>query len=103
MELLVEREPVSQAAQSLDLRLLSVVIVNFNGMDSLPATLESLSRQLPDMSAVIVSDDGSPDESREWVSRHYTTCRVVGPLTAQADLCWERCASLERGYSLPSM
>ncbi len=76
---MVEREPVSQAAQSVDLTLLSVVVVNFNGMDSLPATLESLSRQLPDMSAVIVSDDGSTDESREWVSRHYPACRVVGP------------------------
>ena len=39
MELVIEREPVSQAAQSLDLRLLSVVVVNCNGMDSLPATL----------------------------------------------------------------
>ncbi len=72
-------ESPARPAGVADLRQLSVVVINYNGMDSLPATLESLSAQLPDMAAVVLADDGSTDGSREWVARHYPQVRIVGP------------------------
>lgn len=48
---------------------LSIVIVNWNGKDVLPACLQSIAENPPNVSyRVIVVDNASTDESREWLA-----------------------------------
>jgi GT2 family glycosyltransferase len=63
----------------LDPTLLTIVVINYNGMDTLPRTLESIKAAVPDMSMVVVADDGSTDDSREWLRRTHPAVRIVGP------------------------
>ena len=49
----------------------TIAVINFNGIEVLPATLEALSR-IPDPGLrIMVLDNGSTDGSREWVAKHY--------------------------------
>ncbi|MGB9724533.1 MAG: glycosyltransferase family 2 protein, partial [Chloroflexia bacterium] len=55
----------------------SVVIPNYNGLEHLPACLESLRAQrFRDFETILV-DDGSADGSAEWVRRHHPEVRVL--------------------------
>ncbi len=71
--------PCAAGGPTLDPSLLTIVVINYNGMDTLPRTMESLETVVPDMSMVVVADDGSTDDSRSWLRHTYPRCRVVGP------------------------
>ena len=49
----------------------SVIIPNYNGMAYLPTVLESLGRQRFRDFRVILVDNGSEDESREYAAKNY--------------------------------
>lgn len=55
----------------------SAVVLNFNGMDSLGATLTSLQQYRPAFAEIIVVDDGSTDGSVEFVEREFPSVRVM--------------------------
>ena len=59
-----------------DIRL-SVVIVNFNGMATLPALISSLRQYPMDFLEIIVADDGSTDDSVRWLKSACTDVRIV--------------------------
>lgn len=69
----------AEQAPGLDPALLTIVVINYNGMDTLPRTMASIEAAIPDMSMVVVADDGSTDGSREWLRQTYPAVRVVGP------------------------
>jgi GT2 family glycosyltransferase len=50
-----------------DMPLVSVIIPNWNGLDHLPVCLESLRHQALEGQEIIVVDNGSSDDSVEWV------------------------------------
>jgi GT2 family glycosyltransferase len=57
---------------------LSVVLVNYNGADCLPATLSALARNTsPDQVEGIVVDSGSTDGSWREVERHWPNARAL--------------------------
>ena len=54
-----------------------VVIVNYNGMEYLPVCLESLyCSDYPDFSVIIV-DNGSMDNSVNWIKKHYPQVTLI--------------------------
>jgi GT2 family glycosyltransferase len=55
----------------------SVLMVNFNGLEHLPACLESLERQSFQAFEVILVDNASSDASVLWVQEHFPRVRVV--------------------------
>jgi hypothetical protein len=55
----------------------SVVIVNWNGMEFLPACLEALTRQSYTDFETIIVDNGSEDGSTEFVGDNFPQVRVV--------------------------
>lgn len=59
-----------------DVRL-SVVIVNYNGMGTLPGTLDSLLAYPLPLEEIIVADDGSTDGSVEWLRSQRPDIRVI--------------------------
>lgn len=58
-------------------RSLSAVITNFNGLQTLPKTIDSLLNYPMFLDEVIVVDDGSTDESVSWLRRRHPGVRVV--------------------------
>jgi GT2 family glycosyltransferase len=56
---------------------LSVVIVNYNGINTLPAMLKSIMAYPIELEEIIVVDDGSTDESVEWLHDNYPEVRVL--------------------------
>jgi GT2 family glycosyltransferase len=57
--------------------LVSVVIVNWNGMHLLGECLDSLLAQQAGDFEIIVVDNGSQDGSREYIQAHYRSVRLV--------------------------
>ncbi len=60
-----------------DRPLVSVVIVNYNGLHFLPGCLASLQAYLPPASEVIVVDNASTDGSPEWLETHHSEVRLI--------------------------
>jgi GT2 family glycosyltransferase len=58
-------------------RMVSVVIVNWNGRELLSECLEGLRRQVFRDFSVILVDNGSQDGSTAFVSEHYPEVRIV--------------------------
>ncbi len=56
---------------------LSVVIVNYNGLDFLDDCLSSLRAHLSGAFEVIVVDNGSEDGSVEWMKKHHSWVRLI--------------------------
>jgi GT2 family glycosyltransferase len=69
--------PMPDPAAGEDSVRLSVVIVNFNGLGTLPGMLASLWRHLIAIEEVIVVDDGSTDGSVEWLRSNAPGVRIV--------------------------
>ncbi len=57
--------------------LLSVVIVNYNGIRFLANCLASLGAHLPESSEVIVVDNASHDGSVEWMEEHHSWVKLI--------------------------
>jgi len=57
----------------------SILILNFNGKDLLPACLDSVEAQVPadSGSEIIVVDNGSTDGSAAWVREHRPRVRLI--------------------------
>ncbi|MBI2821170.1 MAG: glycosyltransferase family 2 protein [Acidobacteria bacterium] len=62
---------------------ISVLIPNFNGRRHLGACLESLQQQRRKIEEVVVFDNGSRDQSVEFISENFPSVRVI----ASADNC----------------
>lgn len=56
---------------------LSVVILNWNGIAHLRRFLGSVVECTPPEADIVVADNGSTDDSVEWVERTYPTVRIV--------------------------
>ncbi len=56
---------------------LSVVILNWNGIEHLRRFLGSVVDNTPDGVDIVVADNGSTDSSAEWVERHHPRVRIV--------------------------
>jgi GT2 family glycosyltransferase len=57
---------------------LSVVIINWNDLKVIKDCLESIYRETPGLAfEVIVSDNGSTDESLDWIRAHFPQVRIV--------------------------
>ncbi len=65
------REEAALAARA------SIVVVNYNGRHHLEKCLPSLERSAPRAAEVIVVDNGSSDDSVEWVRANYPCVRVL--------------------------
>ncbi|HKP95113.1 MAG TPA: glycosyltransferase family 2 protein [Fibrobacteria bacterium] len=57
--------------------LISILIVNYNGLKHLPECLESLQAQTFKDFEVVLVDNGSKDGSLDWVERHHPEVRRV--------------------------
>ncbi len=75
--------------------LLSVVIANYNGIRTLPGTLESLRKSPHPIEEIIVVDDGSTDGSAEWLRTHHPDIRVIALERNTGNLAKVRNAGLE--------
>ncbi|MGZ8274388.1 MAG: glycosyltransferase family 2 protein [Burkholderiaceae bacterium] len=56
---------------------LSVAIVNFNGMGTLPGVLDSVREDPLPIEEIIVVDDGSTDGSVEWLRRQHPEIHLI--------------------------
>lgn len=56
---------------------LSILLVNYNGLPFLAACLDSIKRFAPPKTEVILADNGSTDESIEFLAREYPWVRVL--------------------------
>jgi GT2 family glycosyltransferase len=56
---------------------ITVVIPNWNGRKWLPGCLASLTKQTCPPRAVIVVDNGSTDDSCDWLAAHHPTVQVI--------------------------
>lgn len=56
---------------------LSAVVTNYNGMDTLPSTIQSLVNYPLELEEIIVVDDGSTDESVAWLRQNHPGVRVI--------------------------
>ena len=57
--------------------MIDIIIPNYNGAAYLPTCLDALRRQTRRDFCVVVVDDGSKDESRELLARHYPEVQVI--------------------------
>lgn len=57
--------------------LISVLIVNFNGRKYLAECLDSLAKQTFRDFEIVLVDNGSKDDSLEWLARHHPEVRTV--------------------------
>lgn len=55
----------------------SVLIVNFNGLEHLPACFSSLQKQTFQNFEVVFVDNASTDDSILWVSEHYSKAHIL--------------------------
>lgn len=55
----------------------TIVIPNYNGIAYLEACLRSVFHQTDVLPEVIVVDNGSTDESREYIREHFPECRLI--------------------------
>lgn len=55
----------------------TVAVLNYNGLTTLPACLTSISELNSPPGEVIMVDDGSTDGSLEWVREHYPKVRLI--------------------------
>ncbi len=70
------REPDGEQA-GVSLPKVAVVIVNYNGLEHLPACLQSLfATDYPRFDVTLV-DNGSSDGSVEWVRGHYPQVKII--------------------------
>ena len=74
---------------------LSLVIVSYNGMDTLPGTLENLRKYPLPIEETIVVDDGSTDGSVEWLRTHAPAVRVIAFPANTGNVALVRNAGLE--------
>lgn len=56
---------------------LSVVIINYNGMSTLPGTLDSLRSYPLAIEEIVVVDDGSTDGSTQWLRTQHPEVRLI--------------------------
>lgn len=56
---------------------LSVVILNWNGIEHLRRFLGSVVENTPDGVDIVVADNGSTDSSVEWIERHHPRVRIL--------------------------
>ena len=75
--------------------MLSVVITNYNGIRTLPGTLESLRKSTHPIEEIIVVDDGSTDGSGEWLRTHHPEIRLIAFERNTGNLAKVRNAGLE--------
>ncbi len=61
----------------MDRPLLSVVIVNYNGISFLSNCLESLQAHLPESAEVIIVDNASQDDSVAWLEKHHAWVKLI--------------------------
>ncbi len=66
---------MTSASQHLD--GVTAVICNYNGMDSLPATIDSLLGLPEGVDRLVVVDDGSTDGSLQWLAEAHPTVPIV--------------------------
>lgn len=57
--------------------IVSVIVVNWNGARFLPGCLDALLRQTRPADEILLVDNGSTDNSRELVERHYPAVRFI--------------------------
>ncbi len=57
--------------------MIDIIIPNYNGAAFLPTCLDALRRQTRRDFCVVVVDDGSTDDSRELLRRHYPEVQVI--------------------------
>lgn len=57
--------------------LVSIIVVNYNGLDTLPACLDSLAVQTYPATELLLIDNGSTDGSLELVRREFPEARIV--------------------------
>ena len=56
---------------------LSIVILNWNGRHYLEKFLPVLLQHIPEYAEVVVADNASTDDSREFLATHYPTLRLI--------------------------
>ena len=81
-------------------RSISVVIATFNRGQQIGRTLESVLHQVRPVSEIIVSDDGSTDETPGWIRAHYPMVRVVTFPNAGTSTARNRGADAATGHVL---
>jgi GT2 family glycosyltransferase len=74
---------------------LSVVIANYNGMDTLAGMLDSLRKYPLHIEETIVVDDGSTDGSAEWLRRQHPEIRLIALERNTGNLAKVRNAGME--------
>ena len=55
----------------------AIVILNWNGMEMLREYLPTVVKYSEDEATIIVADNASTDNSLEYVSSHFKTCRII--------------------------
>ncbi len=73
----MSRIPDSNDAQSSSEILLSVIIVNYNGLSFLEKCLQALSRNLSCLYEIIIVDNNSSDGSREYLLNSWPNIRLI--------------------------
>lgn len=56
---------------------LSIVILNWNGRHYLEKFLPVLLRNIPEYAEVVIADNASTDDSRDFLQEHYPTLRLI--------------------------
>jgi GT2 family glycosyltransferase len=88
-------EPKAGVSSTRGSMRLSVVIVTYNGMDTLPGTLANLRSYPLPIEETIVVDDGSTDGSVEWLRTHAPDVRVIAFPANTGNVALVRNAGLE--------
>jgi glycosyltransferase involved in cell wall biosynthesis len=78
----------------------SVVIATYNRGPKIGKTLDSVLDQIRPASEIIVSDDGSTDDTAEWIRRRYPSVRVESFANGGTSLARNRGAALANGEVL---
>jgi GT2 family glycosyltransferase len=73
----IEKSEIRNLQSAMTIPLVSVVLVNFNGRQFLPACLASLAAQTGVAFEIIFVDNASTDDSVEFVCAHFPPTRVI--------------------------